>query len=151
MNSACNNIENRRNITGTGGVLENKTGLKPKKRAGFTLIEMVIVVTIIGILSGIVALKYNGAQKVARENADYANASVIATAAYLSRENGDEASVYTSTEKLKDAKYLDRVPKVQSKKGESFTIEAGTGDDDVVIKAGETVFYPREDKKAEEK
>ena len=151
MNSECNNIENKRTVTETGGALEKNIGLKPKKRAGFTLIEMVIVVTIIGILSGIVALKYNGAQKIARENADYANASVIATASYLSRENGDEASVYTSPEKLKDGKYLDRVPKVQSKKGENFTIEAGTGDDDVVIKAGETVFYPREDKKAEEK
>lgn len=117
------------------------------KSEGFTLIEMVIVVTIIGILSSIVALKYSGAQKIARENADYANASVIATAAYLSKENGDDEGIYTSTEKLKENKYLDRIPKVQSKKREKFSIE--TGDDDLKVKVGAKTFYPKEEKEQE--
>ena len=108
---------------------------------------MVIVVTIIGILSSIVALKYSGAQKIARENADYANASVIATAAFLSKENGDDEGIYTSTEKLKENKYLDRIPKVQSKKGEKFSIE--TGDDDLKVKVGAKTFYPKEEKEQE--
>ena len=39
---------------------------KFKKRKGFTLIEMLLVVAIIGILAGIVALKYGDVQKRAK-------------------------------------------------------------------------------------
>ena len=93
------------------------------KSEGFTLIEMVIVVTIIGILSSIVALKYSGAQKIARENADYANASVIATAAYLSKENGDDEGIYTSTEKLKRINILIEYQKFKANKGKNLVLK----------------------------
>ena len=142
----------KKNILGDNERKINKNNLtkinrlaKKDKKAGFTLIEMVVVVTIIGILSGIVAIKYSGAQKIAKENADYANASVIATAAYLSKENGDDESVYTNPERLKENKYIDRIPKVQSKKGEKFIIE--DGNEDIVVKVGNKVFYPKDEKK----
>ena len=50
------------------------------------------MVAIIGILAGIVAIKFSGAQKKAKENADYANASNIATAAYMAESEGKEGN-----------------------------------------------------------
>ena len=119
-----------------------------KKRAGFTLIEMVIVVAIIGVLSGIAVLKYTHAQKIAKENADYASASVIATASYLSMENGDDKSIYTNPDKLKEKNYIDRVPKVQSIKNSKFKVENSENDEGITVKAGEKTFYPKEEKNA---
>lgn len=59
-----------------------------KKRKGFTLIEMVIVITIIGILSSIAVTKYSKIQENAKKNADYATAANLATAAMISINDG---------------------------------------------------------------
>ena len=127
--------------------INNTLRSKYQRRKGFTLIEMIVVVTIIGILSGIVAIKYNGAQKMAKENTDYANASVIATAAYMSKENGDGAEVYKNVTQLKEKHYLNRVPKPQSEKKEEFTILEDSQDGgDILVKVGEKTFYPKPDK-----
>ena len=61
-----------------------------KKRKGFTLIEMVIVITIIGILSSIAVTKYSKIQENAKKNADYATAANLATAAMIAISDGEQ-------------------------------------------------------------
>ena len=55
-----------------------------KKREGFTLVEMVIVVTVLGILSGIGFMKFGNVQETSRKNADYIAAANLATAGIIS-------------------------------------------------------------------
>lgn len=120
---------------------DEKYGMK--KREGFSLIEMVIVISIIGVLAGIIAIKFSGAQQRAKENADYANAANIATAYYLAESQGENKEDIDSVEELVSGKFLESAPKAQSV-GEvkNFTIETSSGE--LLIKAGNKQFYPRD-------
>ncbi len=51
-----------------------------KNRKGFTLIELIVVIVIIGILAAIVIPRLSGFQSTARYKADIATAKTIATA-----------------------------------------------------------------------
>ena len=109
-----------------------------KVKRGFTLIELVMVVGILGILSSIALVKFTDVQGNAKVNADYVAASNIANAAKLAK----EAGVTTITlETLKDKGYLEGIVKPQSVTGESFvlTVEGQT----ITVKVGTTQFYPK--------
>lgn len=91
--------------------------LQKKKRAGFTLVEMVIVVTILGILSGIGFMKFGNVQETSRKNADYAAAANLATAAnlyLLENPNIDVNNKTISIDELKKEGYINSIPKSQS-------------------------------------
>lgn len=128
------------NYCGSSKLLrKNQSSLK--KRKGFSLIELIIVVAIIGILAGIVAVKFTRSQKIAKENADYANASNIATAAILAEHDGKSESEIEVDNLISD-RYLSTKPKPQSVSGD-FDVDVVDGE--VVVKVGEKIFYPKGD------
>ena len=130
--------------------------LQKKKRAGFTLVEMVIVVTILGILSGIGFMKFGNVQETSRKNADYAAAANLATAANLNlleNPNIDVNNKTISIDELKKEGYINSIPKSQSQNKE-FVIkiveveEDGKKNEELRVlcdlgNEGEVIFYPK--------
>ena len=110
-----------------------------KKRKGFTLIEMVIVITIIGILSSIAVTKYSKIQENAKKNADYATAANLATAAMIAISDGEQNVDVGS---LQSKGYIEVIPKPKSDKSNDFDINA-VGDS-VTVKVGNKLFYPKD-------
>ena len=103
---------------------------------------MIIVISIIGILAGIVAISFGDAQKKAKLNADYANASNLTMAAYMSLGDGKSETDSKDPKKLKDSKYIQTVPKPQSLSGDyEIVIDKG----EVTVKVDKSIFYPKPD------
>lgn len=115
---------------------------KNRKRKGFTLIEMVIVITIIGILSSIAVGKYSKVQENAKLNADYATASNLATAAMLSINDGNDN---IDVDSLASGGYIEYVPTPKSDKSGKFTV-AKDANNSVTVKVGDKTLYPKLEK-----
>lgn len=60
-----------------------------KQQEGFTLVELMIVVVILGILAGIGVQQYNAVQERAREGVDKANRKMIENAIQLYKLSND--------------------------------------------------------------
>ena len=109
-----------------------------KKRRGFTLIEIVIVITIIGIISSVAVTKYSKVQENAKKNADYVTAANLSTAAVMSLMDGKSADIG----KLASNGYIQFVPEPKSVKGKFKIITNDLGDE-VTVKVGDDIFYPK--------
>ena len=118
---------------------------KKKKRPGFTLVEMVVVVSILGILAGLGFMKFDQVQVQARGNADQVAATNLATAASLYlNDYPNEKTI--EMENLKD-KYISIVPEPQSIEGDFIIGIDNKGEIKVSIKPSdggeELQLYPK--------
>lgn len=110
--------------------------MKTKKKEGFTLVELVIVISIIMILISIALPRYNKTNMSAQVAAHNSNVKMIKNAAilYLSDNNDD-----TNIDESKIREYIDgKMPKpiknIQGANQESFTITITNGE--IIISPG---------------
>ena len=110
-------------------------------RDRFTLVEMVVVIGILGILSGLGFMKFGEVQKSAKLNSDYVAASSIATATNLALQDGNiDGKSDVTTDILMNKGYLSSKPKPQSS-DEEFLIKIQK--DNIIVEIGTKQFYPK--------
>lgn len=87
--------------------------MKNKKKKGFTLIELVIVIAIIGVLAAIAIPRYNTARKKAANTAHNANVQMLKTAAILKQSeiSGGDTVVWPNDE-VDMKKYVEKWPEI---------------------------------------
>lgn len=87
--------------------------MKSKKKKGFTLIELVIVIAIIGVLAAIAIPRYNTARKKAANTAHNANVQMLKSAAILKQsEMNDDTTIKWTKDNQKDNIYVEKWPEI---------------------------------------
>lgn len=123
-----------------------KKGLKNNK--GFTLIELIIVIAILGILAAIAIPRFSKVQMNSKKNADVVTAKNIAKAVQTAYINGDITTGNIDLSELKKNDYLDTIPNVQhpSHTGDSFSanvsVDSESDDGAVTVSVGTIQLYP---------
>lgn len=103
-----------------------------KKQEGFTLVELMIVVVILGILAGIGVQQYANVQQRAKEAADEANRKVLTNATNMWLILGSaptEAGSTPVTENELVPYYLDEWPDYPLNENETYTVTVKTTGD----------------------
>lgn len=123
-----------------------------KKKKGFTIIELIIVLAIIAILSAITIPKFGDIRENANKKSDIANAKTIATVTTSLIADGEITLPTSDTKDIRiegkgtgDAgkieNYLQSVPKPNSK-GEYFIVSIQTNGNISVLSSDKTPLFP---------
>lgn len=113
-----------------------------RNRKGFTLIELIVVIVIIGILAAIVIPRLTGFQETAKIKSDIATGKTIATAAATMEARGDDQSEWVGDvvagKDIVDV-FLQSEPKPELS-GTKFVVEYTTTDGITVTNGTDDVF-----------
>lgn len=105
--------------------------MKNKKKKGFTLVELVIVIAIIGILAAIAIPKYQQSKKQAAISAHKANVHMLESAATMRLADGVNEEITWPDGKEKE--YVQKWPKVpdvlKNELGKNYTVTIKTNGD----------------------
>jgi type IV pilus assembly protein PilA len=117
-----------------------------KKKKGFTLIELIVVIAIIAILSAIAIPKFGSIKQNAKEKADLSNAKIIANMVTVLYESGEINPITTAEEVTSTTKIgenLQEIPKTAA--GNSFYVTIDTvGKVKVFNGNTTTIIYPKQ-------
>lgn len=87
--------------------------MKSKKKKGFTLIELVIVIAIIGVLAAIAIPRYNNVREKAANTAHNANVQMLKSAAILKQSEINDDTPITWTKENHDGNiYVEKWPEI---------------------------------------
>jgi len=117
-----------------------------RKKKGFTLIELIIVIAIIAILAAIAIPKFGAVRTDANLAADKANAKIIATAVTTAVANGDitDVDATIATNNAHVIQYIDggTMPKPKTGTGTAFNITYTKAGGVVITTTGGSQVYP---------
>ena len=119
--------------------MENKKVIR-KRNAGFTLVEMVVVISILGVLSSIGLMKFGEVQEESKLKADCVTAQNIASAYELAKAQDNIEGDSNIVGQLVTNNYMSSEPISQIIKEGKFEVDV-TGDK-TIVKVGLIEFYP---------